>query len=100
MEHLSRLTRNNARKLLSYAAQYKIHIRGGFTVPENGDTIYYMIKERPLVAFVHCTPYGYLINVIIEDGEEGEEVFLYMRNVRTFFSRIKRAVDGDHSALR
>lgn len=99
MDHLSRLTKNCAKKLLKYAAQYNIYIRGGFTVPENGDTIYYMIKEKPLVAFIHCTPYGYLINLIIEDGEEGIEVFLIMKNVRTFFSRVRRAIDGDLNAL-
>ena len=60
-EHLSRLTHKAALKVWDYADRYNLHIRGGFTYPERGDSLYFMINEPNVLAFVHCTPYCYLV---------------------------------------
>ena len=96
-DHLSRLTNLAALKVHDHATKYGLALKGGFSTPHSGDTIYFLIDEPDITVFIHCTLYGYLASVNVNGLED--EIFLAVRNIRSFLSRINRIVHGDASAL-
>lgn len=95
-ENISRLTSQAVIKLCDYAERYNVDLAGGFTNGV-GDTIYFMLAENKVTAFIHCTPYGYLVQLLVEGIED--EVWLAVKNIRSFMGRLRRVIDGDMSAL-
>jgi hypothetical protein len=95
-DNISRLTSQAVVTLCRYAEKYKVELAGGFT-NGFGDTMYFMLAESNVTAFIHCTPYGYLVQLLVEGIEE--EVWLAVKNIRSFMSRLRRVLDGDMKAL-
>lgn len=93
---VSRLTERAAERLKRNAKKYGISVLSpGFLC--HGDIIVFMIAEPDLVAFMYVTPYGYIANMVMEDVDD--EVTLYVRNIRSFFSHVRRYLNGDKTAL-